>query len=437
MKDHYLLEVHGIHPSLARKVYKQDNTSWIIEIKSPVVGSCPCCSGRSRSPKERGIDIIQGLGDRFSAVKIKAPWVRFYCHKKGCTKRSFRFRVLDGLQSRGGVSLAVAEIVEHLSYEEFLNNLEIKRLIWSLYGVDLSEPSIRRIQNDHQVRTPQHYAPVNLGIDEFFPKGQSKRKSRKRKARLMLLDLDLGVVIASVRGLDNAAAIRLFKKAKKRCDLSQVKSITRDLCENWDKAIHDHLDRKDYEVQVRVDRFHLVRNLMGELYSKVYAPKRMKMRDEGYIREARELFVNRYRFRKRRDRLIEDDKRYRTSKVKKLDAMLDHFPDIAALYELKEDIFEFLDLGPDDQDIFESRFHWILNKAVKFNLSGLVDRLIRHQVAIEANILSPPTRMLPEQCFVSVRAAEKRRKCFRTERSRERYYRARLRSAIQDRRRVV
>lgn len=437
MKEHYLLEVHGIHPSFARKIYKSKDCSWVIELKEPVVGICPHCGAKSRNPKERGIDIYQGLSNRFSKVKIAIPWVRFYCLKNICSKQSFRFRVQDGVKSRGGVCMVVAEIVEHFSYDTNLNNLEIERLLWDLYGVNLSEPSLRRIQNDHQVRTPQHYAPVNLGIDEFFPKGQSKRKSRKRRARLMLLDLDLGVVIASVRGLDNLAASRLFKKAKRRADLSKVESVTRDLCEHWDKAIHEYLDRDHFKVQVRVDRFHLIRNLIGELYKKIYAPNRMMLRESGNTREARELFVNRYCFRKRREHLEEEDKRYGTSKVKKLDAMLSRFPDIAALYDLKEEIFKLLDLGLDDGEQFNDHFYNVLKKAIHFGLHGLVDRLIRHQSAIEANILSPPTRMLPEQCFVSVRAAERRRKGFRTERSRERFYRAQLRSAIQARRWVV
>lgn len=437
MKDHYLLEVHGIHPSFVKNTHRRPNGTWIIELKKPHLGTCPNCGTRSRSPKEQGREKFQGLGSRQSEVMIIVPWVRFYCHKTSCAKSSFRFRVLDGLKARGGTSWPVAEIVEHLSYEEGLNNLEIGRLLWSLYGVSLSEPSLRRILDDHQVRTPKEYAPVHLGIDEFFPKGQRRRRSRKQKARLMLLDLDLGVVIAQVRGVDQMAARRLLKKAKKRCDLSRVESVTRDLCEHWDAILHVELDRKNKRISVRVDRFHLVRNLINELYSKIYAPERMRLREEGHFRAARELFVNRYRFRKRRRRLLQEDERYGTTKVKKLDAMLERFPDIAELYELKEDIFRLLDLGPGKAKLFETRFYRVLRKAIHLGLHGLVDRLIRHQEAIEANILSPPTRMLPEQCFVSVRSAERRRKSFRTERSRERHYRAMLRSAIRERRSAV
>lgn len=437
MKDHYLLEVHGIHPSFVRKTGKIDKDTWCIEIKAPRLGICPHCGTKSRFPKERGEDTLQGLGSRFSRVKIKIPWVRFYCRKDSCPKNSFRFRVLDGIKTRGKTFWPVSEMVTHLSYQKDLNNLEIGRLLWSLYGVDLSEPSLRRTLNDHPVRTPQGYTPKHLGLDEFFPKGQQKRYGRKRRARLMLLDLDLGVVIAQVKGLGGQAAFRLLKKAKRRCDLSQVESVTRDLCEHWDGILHAELDRKDHRISIRVDRFHLVRNLINELYTKIYAPKRMRLREEKHFHAARQLFVNRYRFRKRRDRLVADDKRYGTVKVKKLDAMLDRFPDISALYELKEDIFELLDLGPGDGKLFEKRFHRILKKAIRFKLHGLVDRLIRHQAAIEAHILSPPTRMLPEQCFVSVRAAERRRKSFRTERSRERYYRAKLKSAIHEQRVAV
>jgi hypothetical protein len=437
MKDHYLLEVHGIHPSLVRKTTNVDKGTWSIEIKAPRVGTCPSCGKRSRSPKERGIDTLQGLGSRISQVKIQIPWVRFYCRNEYCRKSSFRFRVLDDLSSRGKTCWPIAEVVTHLSYEEGQNNLEISRLLWSLYGVSVSEPSLRRMLDDHQVRTPQDYAPKHLGIDEFFPKGQSNRRGRKHRARLMLLDLDLGVVIAQVRGLDKQAAYRLLQKAKKRCDLSQVESVTRDLCEHWDAVLHSELDQKDHRVSIRVDRFHLVRNLINELYTKIYAPKRMQLREEGYMHAARELFVNRYRFRKRRSRLKADDDRFGTVKVKKLDTMLDRFPDIRKLYELKEDIFDLLDLGPGDEKRFEKHFYRILQKAIRFQLHGLVDRLIRHQAAIEANILSPPTPMLPEQCFVSVRAAERRRKSFRTERSRERYYRARLKAAILLQREVV
>jgi len=437
MKEHYLLEVHGIHPSFVRKTTKVENETWRIEIKSPRLGNCPVCGSRSRFPKERGIDTLQGLGNRFSKVEIMIPWVRFYCRNGSCEKNSFRFRVLNGIQARGKTTWPVAEVVAHFSYEANQNNLEIGRLLWSLYGVDLSEPSIRRVLNDHQVRTPRDYTPTHLGIDEFFPKGQNKRRSRKRRVRLMLLDLDLGVVIAQVRGLDKQAAYRLIQKAKRRCNLSQVKSVTRDLCERWDSVLHAELDRKGHRISIRVDRFHLVRNLINELYTKIYAPKRMRLREEEYFHAARQLFVNRYRFRKRRDRLMADDKRYGTVKVRKLDAMLERFPDIAALYELKEDIFELLDLGPGDEKVFEVRFNRILKKAIRFKLDGLVERLIRHQAAIEANIFNPPTRMLPEQCFVSVRAAERRRKSFRTERSRERYYRAKLKSAIQEQREVI
>lgn len=252
----------------------------------------------------------------------------------------------------------------------------------------------------------------------------------------MLLDLDLGVVIAQTRGMDKNAFRRLLKKAKRRCDLSRVVSVTRDLCSSWDGVLRAELDRKGKRIFIRVDRFHLVRNLINELYKKVYAPERMRLREEQRYREARELFVNRFRFRKRRDRLVAVDERYGTAKVKKLDAMLERFPDIEALYELKEDIFALLDLGPGSGDLFEKRFNRILRKAIQFNLHGLVDRLIRHKDAIKANLLNEPTPMLPEQCFVAVRAAERRRKSFRSERSRERHYRAMLRSAIQARKRA-
>jgi hypothetical protein len=433
-KDHYLLDTHGIHPSIARKTYKQNSKTWVIELKTPRVGTCPSCGKRSRRPKEHGIEKLQGLGNRFFKVEIRVPWVRFYCVQDRCLQRTFRFRVLQDLGARGKTSWPVTEVVEHLSFEESMNNLEIKRLLWTLFGVEVTEPTLRRILKDHQVRTPQDYAPGHLGIDEYFPKGQSKRKSRKRRARLMLLDLDLGVVIAQVRGLDKKAALRLFQKAKRRCDLSRVKTVTRDLCEHWDGIICEQLGRK---VSIRVDRFHLIRNLINELYTKIYAPERMQLREEGYLREARELFVNRYRFRKRRSRLIADDEKYGTAKVKKLDAMLMKFPHIAELYELKEDIFELLDLGPGDGREFNRRFRDVLNKAIEFNLIGLVQRLNRHRAAIRSNILKPPTPMLPEQCFVSIRASERRRKGFRTEYSRERYYRAMLRSAIRQQREAV
>lgn len=437
MKDHYLLEAHGIHPSFVRKTEKRNKDTWVIVLKSPKVGTCPCCGTKSRYPKERGIDKLMGLGNRFYKVRIHVPWVRFYCPKVSCARSSFRFRVASDLKYRANVTWPVVEVVQHLAYEEGPNNLEILRLLWSLYGVALSEPSLRRILDDYQVRTPQSYAPEQVGIDEFFPKGQSKRRSRKKRGRLMLLDLDLGVVIAQTRGVDKRAAKRLLKKAKMRCDLSRVVSVTRDLCSSWDHVLHAELDRKGKRISIRVDRFHLIRNLINELYTKIYAPTRMRLREEGRLREARELFLNRFRFRKRRDRLEKDDERYRTVKIKKLDAMLERFPEIAKLYELKEDIFKLLDLGPGQADLFDTRFDLILRKAIHFKLNGLVDRLIRHREAIEANILNEPTPMLPEQCFVAVRAAERRRKCFRSERSRERYYRAMLRSAIRERRKVV
>jgi hypothetical protein len=277
-----------------------------------------------------------------------------------------------------------------------------------------------------------------LGIDEFFPKGQSKRRRRKKRGRLMLLDLDLGVVIAQTRGVDKDAARRLLKKAKRRSDLSRVVSVTRDLCSSWDTVLHAELDQgEEKRITIRVDRFHLVRNLINELYTKIYAPTRMDLREKGQTRKAKELFRNRFRFRKRRDRLVKEDERYGTVKVKKLDAMLEKFPEIAELYDLKEEIFTLLDLGPGDEDQFDERFDWILRKAIQLKLEGLVDRLIRHREAIESNLFNDPTPMLPEQCFVAVRAAEKRRKSFRTERSRERYYRAMLRSAILRQRKAV
>lgn len=133
----------------------------------------------------------------------------------------------------------------------------------------------------------------------------------------------------------------------------------------------------------------------------------MQLREENLYHAARELFLNRYRFRKRRGRLVADDEHFGTVKVKKLDALLERFPDIATLYELKDDIIHLMDLGPGKEMNFDIRFNRILRKAIRLKLDGLVDRLIRHRDAIEANIMNPPTRMLPEQCFVSVRAAER------------------------------
>jgi len=253
----------------------------------------------------------------------------------------------------------------------------------------------------------------------------------------MLLDLDLGVVIASVRGQDRQAARRLLAKAKKRCDLAHVESVTRDLCDIWDFALHEELDREGQPVSIRVDRFHLVRNLINELYTKIYASERMLLRDCGQYREARQLFVNRYRFRKRRSRLIADDEKYGTNKTGKLDTMLSRFPLIAEFYELKERIFELIDLGPGEEQRFHRLFHQVVGDALSMGLRGLADRLMRHRKAIRENILNDPPATLPEQCFVKIRAAERRRKSFRTERSRKRYFRAKLKMAVLARREAV
>lgn len=436
MRDHYLLDLHGIHPSFAKRIVKRSGDTWIIEIKAPRLGTCPDCRHRSRHPKERGIKEMQGLGSLYQRVLIRIPWVRFYCRNERCERSSFRSRILEGFGRPGSVSPAVLDAAEYLSLEEDQNNVEIQRLLWSLFGVDVSEPTIRRLLCLQQVRTPREYSPVHLGIDEYFPKGQSRRKGRKGRVRLMLLDLDLGVTIASVRGQDRGAARRLIARARRRCDLSRVESVTRDLCDIWDDILHEELDTFERAVSIRVDRFHLVRNLLNELYTKVYASERMLLRDCGRFREARELFVNRYRFRKRRSRLMADDKKYGTNKTGKLDLMLYKYPIIKDLYNLKEGIFKLLDLGPGDGRHFERLFNKVLGKALSFSLHGLADRLRRHKRAIKESILNDPPPMLPEQCFVRLRAAERRRKSFRTERSRDRYYRAKLRSAILARRQV-
>lgn len=437
MRDHYLLDLHGIHPSFAKRIVKQGRATWVIEIKEPVVGTCPECGRRSRHPKELGIKEIQGLGGLGVSVRIHIPWVRFYCSNERCKRSSFRFRVLEDYACPGNVASSVLDVAEHLSLEEDHNNLEVGRLLWMLFGVSVSEPTLRRLLCLRQVRTPQKYSPVNLGIDEYFPKGQSRRKGRKGRVRLMLLDLDLGVTIASVRGQDRGAARRLLVKAKERCDLSNVESVTRDLCDIWDGVLHEELDTEAGPVSIRVDRFHLVRNLINELYTKVYANERMLLRDCGRFREARLLFVNRYRFRKRRSRLMADDDKYGTNKTGKLDVMLSRYPLIADLYELKERIFELMDLGPGDGRRFQRLFHRVVGDALSMGLSGLAERLRRHRKAIRENILNDPPATLPEQCFVKIRAAERRRKSFRTERSRNRYYRAKLRSAILARRQAV
>jgi hypothetical protein len=436
MRDHYLLDLHGIHPSFARRIVKEGRDTWVIEIKEPRIGTCPECGWRSHHPKERGVKDIQGLGGVGINVRIRVPWVRFYCSNEKCRMSSFRFRVLEGFACPGGVSPSVLDVVEQLALEEDQNNLEVGRLLWMLFGVSVSEPTLRRLVSFRQVRTPQKYAPVHLGIDEYFPKGQSRRKGRKGRVRLMLLDLDLGVVIASVRGQDRGAARRLLDKAKRRCDLSRVKSVTRDLCDIWDGVLHDELDTEDGPVSIRVDRFHLVRNLINELYTKVYASERMLLRDCGRFREARLLFVNRYRFRKRRSRLEAYDDKFGTNKAGKLDVMLSRYPLIADLYDLKERIFKLMDLGPGDGRRFQRHFQQVVGGALSLGLQGLADRLRRHRKAIRENILNDPPATLPEQCFVKIRAAERRRKSFRTERSRSRYYRAKLRSAILARRQV-
>jgi len=437
MKDHYLLDLHGIHPSFAKRIVKQGRKTWVIEIREPVVGTCPECGRRSRSPKERGVKEMQGLGSLWSKVLIRVPWVRFYCCNENCKRGSFRARALQDAACPGSVSDAVLDVVELLGHEEDHNNLEVRKLLWRLYGVDVSEPTVRRLLDCRQIRTPQKYAPVNLGIDEYFPKGQSRRTGRKGRVRLMLLDLDLGVVIASVRGQDRKAARRLLAKAKKRCDLSHVESVTRDLCDIWDYVLHEELDRETGSVSIRVDRFHLVRNLINELYTKVYASERMLLRDCGQYREARQLFVNRFRFRKRRSRLMADDEKYGTNKTGKLDAMLSRFPLISELYGLKERIFELMDLGPGEGKRFHRLFHQVVGEALSMGLRGLADRLRRHRKAIRENILNDPPATLPEQCFVKIRAAERRRKSFRTERSRKRYYRANLKMAVLARREAI
>ena len=68
--------------------------------------------------------------------------------------------------------------------------------------------------------------------------------------------------------------------------------------------------------------------------------------------------------------------------------------------------------------------------AKSLGLEKLAGSLRRHQEAIRNTLQAVPTHFLPEQCFVPFRAAERRRKSFRTDKSREVYLLAQTYHAI-------
>jgi hypothetical protein len=339
----------------------------------------------------------------------------------------------------GGLLPCVHAKIRDLVFEHGLNHVEVLRILASLFAVQTSEPTLRRVLDAKRIVTPRNHAPKHLGIDERHPKGLRRMGRRRKKARrfdLVLFDLELGCIIASVRGKDQKAARRLFEKASRRVDLSEVETITRDLCSAWDGEIHRVLDRGGKTVVVRVDDFHLVRHVMNEIYAKGFVGERQKLRKAGRTAEARELFLLRFAFRARRRKLKARDRKYGTARYARLRRLLDRNPRLKKLYQLKEAFLRLLERDATDPE-FDRRYLRLVERAREMGLDKLADSLIRHSAFVLNAKLFHGGRHLPEPCLSRYRHAERRRRSFRTERSRDRWERAQLKSMILQRRRVA
>jgi len=282
MPRHHLLSVQGVKPCRVLRVGR-DTEGTFIRLREPWEGRCPECNRRSRRRKTSGFHGVQGLGVKGLPVRIEVPWVEFHCDSDSCARSTFRWTPDAPLLGIGRLLPAVHTKIRDLVFEHGLNHVEVVRILASLFAVQTSEPTVRRVLDAQRIVTPRNHAPKHLGIDERHPKGLRRKGRRPRKVRrfdLVLFDLELGCIIASVRGKDQKAARRLFEKAGRRVDLTQVESITRDLCSAWDEEIHRVLDW-DGKAVVRVDDFHLVRHVLNEVYAKGFVGERQKPRKAG------------------------------------------------------------------------------------------------------------------------------------------------------------
>ncbi len=431
MQRHYLLETNGIQTKDYERIFPAEE-GWTIQLRRPRQGCCPLCGRRSRWKKTSGLKTIQGLGAPGIPVQIILPYRDFYCRNPECSRKTFRINLAWRYQGPRKMVRQVVKVIRRLWVRHGQNNCWIVRFLADEYCLHISEATIRRIATAAATLLPWRYAPKHLGIDEIYPKGINRARGRGRKptrARVALLDLDTGTVLAIARGKDRKAAEALLAWASIRYDLSRVETVTRDLNLAWDVVLHRHLDRPGQPIVIRVDRFHLVRNLIKVIY-RLYTEERTRLREEGRKVASKQIFRNRYRFRKRRSRLEKNDRLHHTVGVRKLEAMLAQNPKLRELYELKELIYQLVDLEPDQIGEFPDLLARICRLARDLGVKGLVDRLARHGSFIQNNLVSQSTHYLPEQCFVPYRAAERVRKSFRTDRSREVYLLARAREVI-------
>jgi len=438
MPRHHLLSVQGVKPCRVLRVGR-DTEGTFIQLREPFEGRCPECNWRSRRRKTSGFHPVQGLGDKGLPVRVLVPWVEFHCGRGSCARRTFRWMPDTELLGIGRLLPAVHTKVRDLVFEHGLNHVEVVRILASLFAVNTSEPTVRRVLDAQRIVTPRKHAPKHLGIDERHPKGLRRKGRRQRKVRrfdLVLFDLELGCIIASVRGKDQRAARRLFEKAGRRVDLSQVETITRDLCSAWDAEIHRALDRDGRAVVVRVDDFHLVRHVLNEVYAKGFVGERQKLRKAGRTAEAREVFLLRFAFRARRRKLKARDRKYGTARDTRLRRLLDRNPRLRKLYQLKEAFLQLLERDATDPE-FDQRYMRLVDRARAMRLNKLADSLIRHSEFVLNAKLFDGGRHLPEPCLSRYRHAERRRRSFRTEKSRDRWERAQLKSMILQRRRVA
>lgn len=427
----FLLKALGINPVHVERIVTVAE-ELKIELRDPAEGRCPKCGRRSRDRKTVDHTELQASGILGVRIRVLLPRRTFYCRTGSCSQKTFVHAPDAELDGRGGLLPAVTDLIRKLVLSLHLNNQDAVRILKALFHVETTEANVRRVLDDKRVRVPSHYAPKHLGIDERYPKGGRRRgKARRKKAgQLVLVDLDRGVLVASVRGIDARAAKRLFRVAQRRADLSHVETVTRDLCDDWDKVIFAALSQR---VAITVDDFHLVRAVMRVIYGRAYVGERQRLRHDGKTAAARELFLNRHRFLKLRRRLLEDDKRNHTKKARKLAAVLRKYPHLRRLYYLKERFLALLDRNLSAADFQQELIH-LIETAQRLKLSRLAKLLVRHSPFICAARQQPRPHYHPEQCHAIYRHIERRRKSFRTDRARARHERAILAQALREER---
>lgn len=392
-----LLQVNKIPLDLVESMTVVGSTI-VCRLKEPQRARCPECGTLSSSVKNRYQRKLVGISILGYQFEVRLTRVHFRCRNDFCVKKTFA----PNLKVADGKSPYLPALKDYLAREYFVNkrnNHEIVRDVKGRYQVQVSESTLRRLQEQEKYE-PLQLSPVVLGIDEIYPKG-------RHGVCTSLHDLTSGILMGLVKGVRQIDVKRLLEKIKEQgLNLGRVKYIYRDLYPHWDKPIKEVLGK---HVTIIADPFHVVKRIQQLVYQGYYAPLRKRLRAEGKTKESLELFYARWAFKRGAEKLT-------GSQSNRLMPILNRYELLDKAWILKEKLRHMYQA--EDRTEARKRLIWVIVYARNNGFKKVYKTLRKNQLSIlniygDCNGVKRKLNHHPEERISQIRRVERRRGCFR------------------------